>query len=208
MHYARWQRTGDPLKTLLELRPKLSCLFEGCEKEVRARNLCVTHLWRLNNHGSIDDPTPTEEQRFLEKLSAPDANGCRVWLANRNIFGYGRFSQNGHGVMAHRWSYEHFVGPIPEGQHVCHRCDNRPCCEPTHLFVGTAADNIHDCIAKGRTNPALGEGHYAAKLTDDFIREIRRLAQDETQTDIARRFGVDPSTISLIVRRKRWAHVA
>ncbi len=75
------------------------------------------------------------------------------WEFDGNIsHGYGRLTVDGKRVLAHRYSYEKFVGPILEGLMVCHKCDNPPCVNPDHLFLGTQLDNIRDCIAKGRFN--------------------------------------------------------
>jgi hypothetical protein len=102
-------------------------------------------------------------------------------------------------VPAHRWAYEHFIGPIPAGLFVCHHCDNPPCCEPSHLFLGTQQVNMTDKMAKGRhryvTHP---------KLSDDDVRAIRVLASSGvTQTALAAKYRVGQSMISLIVRHKR-----
>jgi hypothetical protein len=77
--------------------------------------------------------------------------GCWPWLGNCNKDGYGRISlRRGVIILAHRYAFEKYVGPIPEGQRLLHSCDNPPCCNPAHLSVGTQADNVADMIAKGR----------------------------------------------------------
>lgn len=160
--------------------------------------------------------------RFWEKV---DRSGeCWIWTASRNPDGYGKINSGGrHGptLRAHRVSYELAYGPIPEGLDVCHRCDNPPCVNPAHLFVGTPLDNMQDAVQKGHVHngdrhythrePSLtvrGEQKGTAKLTNEQVREIRHQAhQGFPQRAIAKQFGVQESTISMIVRRRLWKHL-
>lgn len=96
---------------------------------------------------------PTDPiERFLDKIKLPaNLHDCWEWNAGRSTAqGYGVFYLNNKPIGAHRFSYEHFNGSIPVGLWVLHTCDNRPCVNPFHLFVGTAQDNISDMIKKGR----------------------------------------------------------
>lgn len=105
--------------------------------------------------------------------------------------------------MAHRMAYERFIGPIPNELLVCHKCDQPSCCNPGHLFVGTDADNQQDKKMKGRS--LKGERCPTSKLTNERVLAIR--LDDRTCKIVAADFGVDPMVISLIRRRKLWAHV-
>ena len=122
----------------------------------------------------------TNVQLLMQLLtSIPDGDACMVWPGKKMggwvDGGYGRCSFNGKVTLVHRKAYEMAVGPIPEGICVLHRCDNRPCFRPSHLFLGTYADNVHDCNAKGRRNNPMGIRHGRAKLTLEQVEEIRRL---------------------------------
>ena len=118
-------------------------------------------------------------------------------------------------MRAHRVAYALVEGPIPEGLEVLHRCDNPPCCNPAHLFIGTKSDNMRDMAAKGRqvmqarperrtygqrTNPPRGEAHYRAKLTDSQVAEIRdRRSGGEGLRLIAERFGISVAHVHRLV---------
>jgi HNH endonuclease len=106
----------------------------------------------------------------------------------------------------HRISYEHFIGPIQEGLYVLHRCDNRSCCNPAHLFLGTYDDNLKDMAAKDRS--AFHERSGQAKLTEKDVKDIYRLyAGGMFQREIGDLYGLTQMAISLIVRGKRWVRL-
>ncbi len=152
-------------------------------------------------------------KKKLEKWSKLNPEtGCIEWTGGL-VNGYGSTNVKGADgkkitKRAHRVSYEEYVGKIPEGLHVCHKCDNRKCINPEHLFAGTNLDNVRDRDRKGRGSQPSGESHNSAKLTDKkiiLIRQLRRFGF--AQQVIADTFGVHQMTISRIVNRKIWRHV-
>lgn len=147
------------------------------------------------------------EQRFWAKV---DKSGeCWVWTGWTTPNGYGGMwtpSGTKH-LSAHRFSYELHYGPIPHGMHICHRCDNRVCVRPDHLFLGTPADNIHDAMSKGRST--RGEHVHTAKLTEVQVREIRnRAASGVRRRQLAQEYGVTIYAIKSIVERRSWRHLS
>lgn len=157
--------------------------------------------------------TPEEAlARFWDKVDK--SGNCWTWMAAIDGKGYGRINAPGRKmVAAHRFSYELAFGPIPDGLFVCHRCDNRRCVNPDHLFLGTAKDNTADMIAKGRgKRPPLpnvkGERHPGVKLTAVQVMAIREaVATGVQQRILAMQYGVCKATISLIIKRKNWRHL-
>lgn len=144
--------------------------------------------------------------RLLSKVD-PHPTGCWIWTAS-TCDGYGRLQVGERKQLAHRVAHELFVGPIPDGLCALHRCDNRPCVRPDHLFLGTVGDNNRDRAAKGRNGDNRGECNGRAALTERQVRAIRTMcASGVPHGDVAGRFGVSRGTISFIARRATWAHV-
>lgn len=131
---------------------------------------------------------------------------CVEFKGARLTKGYGRKWRNGKAYLAHRLAWEDAYGPIPDGMWVLHRCDNPPCIEPTHLFLGTAADNNADNINKGRSRRGHPhDRHPSAKLTWETVEQMRAeyAAGDSIQT-IRHRHGVSRVLTWRVVTGRAW----
>ena len=170
--------------------------------------------------------TPTEinraiedrHARFMSKVAPPDANGCWNWMGAQNGRGYGQFHFDGKTRQAH-WFLLH-VKPSC-GEEACHKCDNRLCVNPDHIFIGTRSDNMRDCVRKGRHKCTSfpnagklrkvwhrGESNHASKLTEEDAALIRGIGKGPIpQNILAKHFGVSLNVIGGIWSGKRWVHV-
>lgn len=171
----------------------------------------------LVGHWARTKPARPIDERFWEKVSKRGPDECWEWQASRNANGYGQFAlgkrDSGSDVcaIASRVAWELSFGPIPPGVDVCHKCDNPPCCNPGHLFLGTQTDNTADMVNKGRmnkSNQTKGEAVHTARLSPDQVIEIRRLRDaGVSQRRVAKQFGVGQAAISNIALRKSWKHI-
>lgn len=141
-----------------------------------------------------------------------DPDECWGWRGSRNPKGYGRLGRTGGKsiALAHRVSWEIHFGEIPEGLCVLHRCDNPPCTNPSHLWLGSVADNQADMREKGRAvypPRHSGETHPTAKLTQAQVDQIRAryVPRVYTYAKLAQDFGVHPGTIKRILANDTWA---
>jgi hypothetical protein len=174
--------------------------------------------------------TPIPER--FEAYWTPEPNtGCWLWTGTVNARGYGTFPvRQSKSVLAHRQSYEVHIGQIPSGLCVCHRCDTPSCVNPSHLFLGTNADNVADKVRKGRQSrgedvsarqrgdkhwtrrrpyPHTGESVHNARLSRDGVIAIRNAyaAGDVTQRALAARYGVTQTAIHGVVTMRTWRDV-
>ena len=190
-HYQRFKAHGDPRKIII--RNKSECTIDDCSRPMAAKGLCTMHYQRMRSHG---DPllksksTPTFE-RYVEKFWSkvekhPDA--CWSWKAYKNNDGYGLHA----GTKAHRFSWKLHFGDIPDGQCVCHRCDNPECTNPDHLFLGTHQENMRDMAMKER----------GCKLSREDVKTIREIYRPGSGRVLADIFGVSQSMITGVASGK------
>lgn len=136
---------------MTKLAVKPACSVDGCDRSSLKRGMCHTCYVRLRNQGVLQLLPPTTAAERLAARLERRSTGCLEWTGHSNEKGYGQISFEGRLVMTHRLAWELANGPIPDGLLVRHfACDNPPCCEPTHLRLGTFTDNTADMTSQGR----------------------------------------------------------
>lgn len=163
------------------------------------------------------DLRATLADRFWLKVDVREPNECWEWQAGRGHYGkaklnYGAFAFfRGLSTTAHRAAYLITHGEVPDGIFVCHDCDNPPCCNPNHLFLGTGKDNAADRDQKGRYvlgDRPKGTRNHNAKLDDSLVAEARlRVAGGESLKPIAKEYGVSSEALAQAVKGHTWTHV-
>lgn len=179
------------------------CSISSCHEPVYAKTFCSSHYKRNLHYGDplhISRSYQMSDEQYFEYATEEQPNGCIYWTKSVGLNGYGRASRDGVEIGAHRWVYQKHHGPIPDGQDVCHTCDNRQCVNSEHLYTGTRSDNLRDVAIRER-RPNL-------KLTNDQVRVIRsRISGGEKQRDLAHEYGVAETTISAIKHRRARVHI-
>jgi hypothetical protein len=179
--------------------------------------MCSKHYNRRLTTGSVEDGPRARapvDVRLWRQVDRRGPDECWLWTAKRRIKGYGVINWGGRGsrpILAHRLAWILTNGPIPDGEGahgtvVMHTCDNRLCCNPAHLRLGTQGDNVKDMDAKGRRKsaPKLGSKHHNARLNEAKVRYIR--ASTKSNAELAREFGVTRQAVRW-ARKKGWQHV-
>lgn len=175
-------------------------------------------------HRTIPPLSEQDIGRFWSKVTVTGDDDCWEWNGYKRLRGYGAFQLNGSPHITSRIAYKLHYNVDPMELLVCHSCDNPPCCNPRHLFLGTAADNSRDMVTKQRQNTPNGERHGSktkpgsrargersnlAKLTAEEALEIRRLySSGLTQKQIATSFGITREGVASIIQANTWKHIA
>ena len=197
----RYRKAGRKPGKARPHNPQKPCQFDGCTGWAWAQGYCDNHYQKLKRQGIIkakrivNDPVA----RFHERYVVNEETGCWEWIGWIHPKGYGilTFGNGAKKIRAHRFSYELHKGPIPAGLHVLHRCDNRKCSNPAHLWLGDDSDNMRDMVAKGRQFKDLGK----RKITPPMALNIRIMFArgQHSMVRLAAIYGVDHSTILKII---------
>ena len=160
--------------------------------------------WKLDINKRLD--------RLITNIQViDDEKSCWNWIgpSKRNKGGYGAYKWSGQTWLSHRLIWHLFIEPLTDPEiKCCHKCDNRLCARPSHLFIGTQNDNIQDMKQKGRARSPKGSASKMSKLTEGDIPEIKKLRkQGMTQEAIGNKYEVCHSAIGSILRGKTWTHV-
>jgi hypothetical protein len=175
-------------------KPPRICLWCGAPFTRNGAGRCCSMVCAFWSRVDKNGPTPEH---------MPHLGACWIWTGSAKN-GYGQIGDSTGVYLTHRFSYALAHGHIPDELRVCHSCDNPPCCNPSHLFLGTQRDNMNDMKAKSRT--PVGESRINSKLTKEQVLEIRACSEWPAAT--GRKFGICDSHVSKLRRRIRWAHVA
>lgn len=182
-----------------------NCLCKcGSERTIKAYNLLsgnTKSCGRCIKNMADSEYMETVRKRLLSRVKVTES-GCWEFQGNRHEWGYGKIKVRRFDARAHVISYKLFVGEVPEGLWVLHKCDNPPCVNPSHLFLGTVKDNVEDMIHKGRN--IRGESHKNSKLTQNQVNEIRAARGLVLQKDLAEKYKVCKQTICLIMQNRIW----
>lgn len=145
--------------------------------------------------------------RFWTLVSPEPNTGCWLWMGSYASDGYGQVAERKRVFRAHRVAWRLVNGDIASGLEVCHRCDNRACVNPSHLFLGTRLENEQDKDRKGRR--PRGERSGNAKLTNETVLAIRReyASTRIRQRDLAAKYGIGQASVHYIVTGKHWSHL-
>lgn len=210
-HYRRMKKYGDPLRGGLLKRQGAICKVDGCENKATLHDYCRNHyqMWKKNGSPLIRKSPKGDAQTFYRDVLLPFAGDeCLTWPFSRDGDGYGKLWMAGKNGKAHRFACIDMSGPPPfEDAEVAHSCGNGHlgCVNPKHLRWATTKENADDRAIHGRNQ--IGAKNVNSKLTEDDVREIRRLYGSMSQEAISQKFGVSQAAISATLIGRTWKHV-
>lgn len=183
------------------------CSVDGCNRKTNANGLCGMHYMRMKRTGSVDDPNgtkPGEAIEFIRNAIATHTDDCIIWPYCLHTFGYAQANILGKTTRVHNYVCRQVYGKAPPKHEAAHSCGIRSCINHRHLSWKTRVDNQADRVLHGTTN--RGERQWNAILTKTNVIKIRtELHLGVSQSDLARRYGVNKKTINDIALRKTWA---
>ena len=185
------------------------CSNPGCRNKVYVRGLCNSHYKYFLKTGRLEVRQPKNlplEERLNQRSKVNAETGCIEWTGSKNSADYGMIGVRGRKlVLTHRLAWELKNGEIPSGMYICHKCDNPPCMNTDHLFLGAPKDNSIDRNIKGRQASHKGRLNGRAKLTEDQVMEIR--SDSRGHRKIAIDYKISAAVVLSIRHGRSWAHL-
>lgn len=152
--------------------------------------------------------TDNEFAEWFQSMLHICESGCWEWTLGKSQDGYGKVKRLGRTIPTHRWALERALGrPLGEGMVTRHICNNRPCCNPSHLLEGTPIENIHDRVRDKRSVGPQGERQWNSKLTSEEVASIKSYTGAMTHKEIADAYRVNRTCITRIRSEIRWKHI-
>lgn len=183
---------------------KKKCNLCGYNKYYRGKKYGKRFKWE----SATQEEKIEQTKKIFDSHVIKNKEGCWDWIGCRDKNGYGFMTYEKHHKNGHRISWFLTHGEFPEDKLVLHKCDNPPCTNPDHLFLGTPKDNHRDMVLKGRQIIKRGQDCKFSKLTEEDVKEIKKLLiQGLGYTQIGYKFGVEAITISAIKNGRAWKHV-